>query len=259
MARPRPADSGSPAPSPGAPARTPGSAAARSTEPRTATAGAAEPTPPVAGTPPVPEPPVARLAANQLRRMRRIVDAAVELAEQGGFEAVRLRDVAERSDVALGTLYKYFRSKEDILLFALNEEVTRLEQALAVRPPAGATPYRRVVEFFRRTSRALIGRPSLTRAMIRALTSADELAVKVAAFQLRIARLVAAALRGEPAALAAPLDAPAGAPHERATAQALMHVWFSALVGWSAGVHSERGVVEQVRAAAELILAPGER
>jgi AcrR family transcriptional regulator len=51
--------------------------------------------------------------------MRRIVDAAVELAESGGFEAVRLRDVAERSDVALGTLYEYFRSKEDILLLAL--------------------------------------------------------------------------------------------------------------------------------------------
>src|SRR5215468_6624328 len=85
--------------------------------------------------------PVARLAANQLRRMRRIVDAAVELAERGGFEAVRLRDVAERSDVALGTLYKYFRSKEDILLFALNEELERLEQLMAARPIAGGRPY----------------------------------------------------------------------------------------------------------------------
>src|SRR5512147_3180818 len=81
-----------------------------------------------------PAAPVARLAANQLRRMRRIVDTAVDLAEQGGFEAVRLRDVAERSDVALGTLYKYFRSKEDILLFALNEEIERLEHATATRP-----------------------------------------------------------------------------------------------------------------------------
>ena len=80
----------------------------------------------------------ARLAQNQLRRMRRIVDAAVDLAEKGGFEAVRLRDVAEQSDVALGTLYKYFRSKEDILLFALNEEIERLEhddgRATARRP-----------------------------------------------------------------------------------------------------------------------------
>ena len=35
----------------------------------------------------------------------------MELAEEGGFEAVRLRDLASHADVALGTLYKRFRSK----------------------------------------------------------------------------------------------------------------------------------------------------
>ena len=34
-------------------------------------------------------------------RSRRIVETAVELAEQGGFEAVRLRDVAAHAGVAL--------------------------------------------------------------------------------------------------------------------------------------------------------------
>ncbi|MEB2345225.1 MAG: TetR/AcrR family transcriptional regulator [Deltaproteobacteria bacterium] len=231
MARPRQAD----------PAAGAGSRAARA---------------PLPGTP---VPTGARLAANQIKRMRRIVDAAVALAEGGGFEAVRLRDVAERSDVALGTLYKYFRSKEDILLFALDEEVGRLEQGLLARPPAGASPFERAADFFGRTSRALIGRPALTRAMIRALTGTEELAFKVAAFQLRIARLVAAALRGAPADLAAPLDASIGSARERAAAQTLMHVWFSALVGWSAGLHTERGVVEQVRVAAELVLGTGGR
>ncbi len=47
-----------------------------------------------------------RLASSQLRRVRAVVDAAVALAERGGFDAVRLRDVAEASGVALGTLYK---------------------------------------------------------------------------------------------------------------------------------------------------------
>jgi AcrR family transcriptional regulator len=239
MARPRQADPASADP------LAPGTAAPEASVPATAREAA--------------EPPVARLAANQMKRMRRIVDAAVELAEQGGFEAVRLRDVAERSDVALGTLYKYFRSKEDILLFALDEEVSRLEQGLLARPPTGDTPFARAVDFFRRTSRALIGRAPLARAMIRALTGTDELAVKVAAFQLRIARLVAAALRGEPPDLGAPLDASNGSVRERAAAQTLMHVWFSALVGWSAGLHTERSVVEQVRTAAELILGPERR
>jgi AcrR family transcriptional regulator len=205
---------------------------------------------------PAPEPaPGARLAQNQLRRMRRIVDAAVELAEGGGFEAVRLRDVAERSEVALGTLYKYFRSKEDILLFALDEEVGRLERAMAARPLASASPHARAVEFFRRGTRALARRAQFARALIRALTGSDQdLALKVAAFQLRIARLVAAALRGEAADLATPLDRAIRDPRERAVALTLMHVWFSALVGWAAGLHAERVVVEQVRAASALIV-----
>jgi AcrR family transcriptional regulator len=205
--------------------------------------------------------PVARLAANQLRRMRRIVDVAVELAEQGGFDAVRLRDVAERSDVALGTLYKYFRSKEDILLFALNEEVSRLEQSSAAKPLTGGTPFSRVLEFFRRSTRALVRRAPLARAMIRALTDSDQdLAVKVAGFHLRIVRLLWAALRGESPDLAGPLEIPAGRGdgRDRDVAFTLMHVWFSAMVGWSAGLHSERGVGDQVRTAAELCLGAGE-
>lgn len=199
--------------------------------------------------------PGARLAANQLRRMRRIVDAAVELAEKGGFEAVRLRDVAEQSDVALGTLYKYFRSKEDILLFALNEEVERLETTLADRPETSGTQRQRAVEFFRRSTRALARRPQLARAMVRAMASGDtETVMKLASLQLRIARLVTATLRGESPDLAAPLDQPPGTAVEQAIAQILMNVWFSSLVGWAAGLHPERTVTEHVRTAADLVV-----
>ena len=199
--------------------------------------------------------PGARLAANQLRRMRRVVDAAVELAEKGGFEAVRLRDVAEQSDVALGTLYKYFRSKEDILLFALNEEVERLEATLADRPETSGTPRQRAVEFFRRSTRALARRPQLARAMVRAMASGDtETVMKPASLQLRIARLVTATLRGESPDLAAPLDQPPGTAVEQAIAQILMNVWFSSLGGCAAGLHPERIVTEHVRTAADLVV-----
>ena len=204
--------------------------------------------------------PVARLAANQMRRMRRIVDTAVELAERGGFEAVRLRDVAERSDVALGTLYKYFRSKEDILLFAMSEQLERLEQLMAARPISGGRPYARAGEFFRRATRALARRPQFARALVRAMATGDQdTAVKIAAFQLRISRLISSALRGVAPDLGAPIDTRAGGEREEAIAHTLMHVWFSSLVGWSAGLRAERAVVEQVRAAAELILERAER
>ena len=61
-------------------------------------------------------------------RARRIVKTAVEFAEKGGFEAVRLRDVASKAGVALGTLYRHFRSKEDLLMAGLSLEAEALSQ-----------------------------------------------------------------------------------------------------------------------------------
>ncbi|WP_235736065.1 TetR family transcriptional regulator [Nocardioides alcanivorans] len=44
----------------------------------------------------------------QRERRRRILVATTELASEGGFDAVQMRAVSERADVALGTLYRYF-------------------------------------------------------------------------------------------------------------------------------------------------------
>jgi AcrR family transcriptional regulator len=198
--------------------------------------------------------PIARLAASQRKRRRRIVDAAVRLAEKGGLEAVRLRDVAEASDVALGTLYKYFHGKEDILLFALTEEVEKLEAALAARPPRGRSPLERLTEFFKQATRGLTRKPHFARAVLRSLACGDaETAEKVARFHLRMTRLIVAALRGEPPDLGAEPTAFAGTDRERQVAFILQNVWFSTLVGWASGLHPARAVAEHVRTAAALM------
>lgn len=200
--------------------------------------------------------PVAKLAASQLRRMRRIVDEAVRLAETGGFEAVRLRDVAEASDVALGTLYKYFRSKEDILLFALAEEVERLAEAMQARPVTGTTPVERIATCFRRATNALVRKPDFARALVRSIASGDpDHTAKVASFHLRMTRIILSALKSEPLQ-PGPASATIGTERERQLATVLQHVWFSSLVGWAGGVHPARAVVEQVETAASLMLAP---
>ena len=202
------------------------------------------------------EPPVAKLVASQLRRMRRIVDAAVELAEQGGFDAVRLRDVAERSDVALGTLYKYFRGKEDILLFAFNEGLDRLERALFERPVAGATPLERVTEFFRRATRGLVQNPQLGGALVRAMSGGDrETAVQIAGSNRRIARMLVAALRDQAVDPETSIEAFAPREGERELAEALIGVWFSGLIGWVIGTEADPdAITKKMNAAARLML-----
>ena len=49
------------------------------------------------------------------------------IASKGGYEAVQMRAVAERADVAVGTLYRYFPSKVHLLVSALGREFERIE------------------------------------------------------------------------------------------------------------------------------------
>jgi AcrR family transcriptional regulator len=198
--------------------------------------------------------PKARLAASQLRRHRRIVDAVIELAEKGGFEGVRLRDVAEVSEVALGTLYKYFRSKEDILLFALTEELEKLETAMATHPVEGKSALARVTRFFERATRGMTYRPRFARAMLRAMVSGDvQVASKVATFHSRMTRLIIAALRDKPVDLSRDLTASISTERERQVAFMLQNVWFAALVGWAGSLHPTRDIAARVKTAAALM------
>lgn len=203
---------------------------------------------------------LARLAASQLRRVRRIVDAAVALAEKGGFDGVRLRDVAEASGVALGTLYKYFRSKEDILLFAVNEEAERLESVIAARPPSGGSAEERTTEFFARATRGFTRRPNYARAVIRAVASGDhKTAEKVAGFHLRMVRMIVAAIRDESPDISKAITEPEGSEQEQAIVRILEHVWFSSLVGWGGGLHPVKTVTDQMRTAAAYLLGGSSR
>ena len=117
----------------------------------------------------------------------RILETAIELAEKGGYDNVRLRDVAAQADVALGTLYKRFPSKESILVAALEMEAEKLEKQMMKKAIKGPSPADRVIEFFDLASKTLFRKPNLGRAVLRALTSGDqELTGQVAAFHQRM-------------------------------------------------------------------------
>jgi AcrR family transcriptional regulator len=183
-------------------------------------------------------------------RARRIVETAIELAERGGFEGVRLRDVASHAGVALGTLYRRFRSKEDLLVAALDQQTEDLYARVAQRPPKGADPLERVSSFFSLATRGMCRRPNLARALVKATASGDpELAHRVAGFHERMERLIVVSLRGK-----ADLETQPPTDEERTIAYTLALVWFASLVGWSGGLHGQQAVVDQTRAAAALLL-----
>ena len=74
---------------------------------------------------PDPQPPTsAETTATPVNRnadkYQRILDAAVAVFAEKGFFNSRVADIADRADVADGTVYLYFKNKEEILMMAIN-------------------------------------------------------------------------------------------------------------------------------------------
>jgi TetR/AcrR family transcriptional regulator, cholesterol catabolism regulator len=181
----------------------------------------------------------------------RILETAIELAEKGGFENVRLRDLAAQADVALGTLYKRFPSKESILIAALELEAEKLEKTLSKKPVEGDTPVERVLTFFDNASRTLFRKPNLGRAVLRALTSGDEsLTENVASFHQRITQMIVAAMRGS--LITSIVPEPSN--DEVIVAFIMQQQWFAALVGWMGGLINRPMVIEQLRITLSIVL-----
>ncbi|MEZ4287873.1 MAG: TetR family transcriptional regulator [Polyangiales bacterium] len=186
-------------------------------------------------------------------RAKRIVETAVALAERDGYSAVRLRDVAATAQVALGTVYKRFGSKEEILIAALEQESEKLMTKLGDKVPPGDTAADRVQEVFRAVTRGLLRRPNLASALVRSVASADASIIKrVESFHRITTILIIAAIRGEPAAKNEGWDDPNSREFQMATV--LQQVWFAAMVGWAGGMHDASDVLRQVQIATEMIL-----
>ncbi len=103
------------------------------------------------------------LTRAQEARRQRVIDAAMELGLEGGYEAVQMRDVAARAHVAMGTVYRYFSSKDHLLAAALVYWVEQLDARLAQVPAPGRVPSERVLDVLERALRAMGRQPQLVR------------------------------------------------------------------------------------------------
>jgi len=193
----------------------------------------------------------------QRERRRRILDATVALASDGGFDAVRMRLVAERAEVALGTLYRYFPSKIHLLVCALARELDRVQAALdreaALAPDrTRGGPADRVMHVLEHSTRSMQREPRLTEALIRAFMFADASAAdEIRAVATRVDRMLTQAMRGPGGDSTAD---PAMGEQESAVAGVIGDVWLGSLVQWVTGRASAKDVNRSLDVAVRLLL-----
>ncbi|MDX6217737.1 MAG: TetR/AcrR family transcriptional regulator, cholesterol catabolism regulator [Frankiales bacterium] len=184
--------------------------------------------------------------AAQRARRARIISATLSLASRGGYEAVQMREVAERSEVALGTLYRYFPSKVHLLVSAMASEVDQLSQRLQKRQPPGKTRAERVSFVLERSTRSLQRDPLLTEAMVRAMMAADvTVAQEVNAVRQGMSDLIVQAIRGDDGVQ----------EHDVELAAILQDVWFARQIAWLGGRIEAADVWRDIHLAIGLVLA----
>ncbi|HZJ27313.1 MAG TPA: TetR family transcriptional regulator [Acidimicrobiia bacterium] len=212
-------------------------------------------------------------AAETAARRERLLGAAAALAAAGGYEAVHMRAVARHAQVALGTLYRHYSSKDQLLVAVLADQADTLASTLHRRPPRGDTPAERVANVLDRAMSALAREPRLAAAMVTALSSTDpEAATAVSAVESRQRSMLADAIgpdvgrsdvgrsdaarsdvgRAGTEQLAA--TGPGSSDDLDEVLRTLGHVWFSVMIAWVAGKLDRAGVRHDLNVAARLLL-----
>jgi TetR/AcrR family transcriptional regulator, cholesterol catabolism regulator len=186
----------------------------------------------------VTEPTTGLRAHNQSQRRERIIRAAAALASRGGIDAVQMRAVAERAGVALGTLYRYFPSKMDLVAAVISEELGHLEASIRRRPPAGPKPSLRAADVLIRATRGLMREPELADALVRSMILSGEAVQED--FGDRLARLILHATRTE----------------DRTGAALLVSVWVTQLLHLLRGKITLQDLDDIIHIAAARLLRP---
>jgi len=183
-------------------------------------------------------------SAAQRERRKRILEATLALASKGGYDAVQMRSVAERADVALGTLYRYFPSKIHLLVAALTEEFERMQEKIDRKPIPGETATERMMYVLSRVTRTMQRDPMLTEAMTRAFMFADpSAAAEVNTVANQMVQMFTRAMHdGEPSA------------DDIAIARVIGDVWLSNLVAWVTRRATTDDVASRLELSARLLL-----
>ena len=114
------------------------------------------------------EPPngLSRTARRQAQTRADLIKAAREIIAEGGVEALRVSDVTQRADVAFGTFYNQFKTKDDIVEAVVAETIVGLAQSVEESPEFG-DPAEALVASTRAVVRIAYDDPPLARLLVK--------------------------------------------------------------------------------------------
>jgi len=73
---------------------------------------------------------IPRREREKLRQRQEMLDAALELFSERGYHNVSMHEIARKSEFAIGTLYKFFKNKEDLYKALLMEKSDKFNEAI---------------------------------------------------------------------------------------------------------------------------------
>jgi TetR/AcrR family transcriptional regulator len=71
-----------------------------------------------------------RRERERLAQRREMLAAALDLFSEKGYRNVSMQEIAEKAEFATGTLYKFFRNKEDLYKALLRDQADRFKDSL---------------------------------------------------------------------------------------------------------------------------------
>jgi AcrR family transcriptional regulator len=181
-------------------------------------------------------------------RYERMLQAAAAMLAIGGEETLQMKELAERADVSLATLYRYFPSKGHVMLAISYSRYQGALRRISSETPHGATVRERVTGFLLREFHAEQRDQQLTAALTRVLSDIRpeyrQATYKVE--QLRMQVLQQVALGGGPVS-----------DEQYRVLRIVSGVFSAATRRWLAGVSSAAEARFEIRVGCYLLSTPG--